>query len=54
MICKNCGKIIEFENQTIERQQSLIAKEHGFKLTGHLMQLYGICSDCNHKAKVKI
>ena len=54
MICKNCGKIIEFENQTIERQQSLSAKEHGFKLTGHLMQLYGICSDCNHKAKVKI
>ena len=54
MICQNCGKIIEFENQTIERQQSLIAKEHGFKLTGHLMQLYGICSDCNHKAKVKI
>ncbi|MCH5336750.1 MAG: transcriptional repressor [Campylobacter sp.] len=54
MICKNCGKIIEFENPIIERQQSLIAKEYGFKLTGHLMQLYGVCSECNHKIKVKI
>ncbi|HID0155833.1 TPA: Fur family transcriptional regulator [Campylobacter jejuni] len=55
MICKNCGKIIEFENPIIERQQALIAKEHGFKLTGHLVQLYGVCGDCNNqKAKVKI
>ena len=53
MICKICEKIIEFENLTIERQQSLIAKEYNFKLTGHLMQLYGICSDCNKKSKVR-
>ncbi|WP_348518985.1 Fur family transcriptional regulator [Campylobacter sp. CCS1377] len=54
MICKNCGLIVEFENPIIERQQSLIAKEHNFKLTGHLMQLYGICGACNQKSKVKI
>ncbi|EAK2998511.1 transcriptional repressor, partial [Campylobacter coli] len=24
------------------------------KLTGHLMQLYGVCNNCNQKAKVKI
>lgn len=47
LICKHCGKIIEFENATIERQQALIAKEYKFKLTGHLMQLYGICESCN-------
>ncbi len=46
LICKNCGKIIEFENSIVERQQALIAKEHKFKLTGHLMQLYGICETC--------
>ena len=47
LICKNCGKIVEFENSIVERQQALIAKEHKFKLTGHLMQLYGICDACN-------
>lgn len=49
MICKMCGKIIEFEDQTIEKRQANIAKEHGFKLTGHMMQLYGICDSCSKK-----
>ena len=53
LICKNCGKIVEFENSIVERQQALIAKEHKFKLTGHLMQLYGICETCNNQGKVK-
>jgi Fur family ferric uptake transcriptional regulator len=26
-----------------------VAKEHGFRLTNHLMQLYGICKNCNTK-----
>lgn len=55
LICKNCGTIVEFENPIIERQQALIAKEYKFKLTGHLMQLYGLCSECNKlDLKVKI
>ena len=53
LICKNCGKIVEFENSIVERQQALIAKEHKFKLTGHLMQLYGICDACN-QGRVKL
>ena len=49
MICRRCGTIIEFEDQTIEKRQSSIAKEHGFKLTGHMMQLYGVCKECTAK-----
>lgn len=49
MICKNCGKIIEFVDSTIEKQQVNIAKKYKFKLTNHLMQLYGICQDCQAK-----
>lgn len=49
MICKSCGEIIEFEDTTIEKRQAAIAKEHRFELTGHLMQLYGLCSKCNSK-----
>ena len=46
MICKGCGEIIEFENDKIEQIQKDIAKEYDFKLTGHLMQLYGVCKKC--------
>ncbi|WP_086245607.1 Fur family transcriptional regulator [Campylobacter devanensis] len=52
MICRQCGVIVEFEDQIIEKRQLAIAKENGFKLTGHIMQLYGVCSECN-KQKIK-
>ncbi|PSM52313.1 ferric uptake regulation protein [Campylobacter blaseri] len=47
LICKSCGKIVEFTDNSIEKKQLSIAKENGFVLTGHLMQLYGLCKDCN-------
>lgn len=46
MICKSCGSIIEFEDEEIEQKQEEIAQRHGFKLNGHIMQLYGICKSC--------
>ncbi|MDR0762788.1 MAG: transcriptional repressor [Campylobacteraceae bacterium] len=51
MICKNCGQIVEFEDKSIEKLQEKIAKSNGFRLTGHLMQLYGICNNCQKKVK---
>lgn len=52
IICRQCGVIVEFEDQVIEKRQLTIAKDNGFKLTGHIMQLYGVCSECN-KQKIK-
>ena len=49
MICKTCNKIIEFQDDAIEQKQLKIAREHGFKLASHLMQLYGTCKDCQKK-----
>ncbi|UFH58294.1 Fur family transcriptional regulator [Sulfurovum mangrovi] len=49
LICTMCGKIVEFENEQIEKLQQQIAEENGFVLTDHLMQLYGICSECQKK-----
>ncbi len=46
LICTKCGTIVEFENQTIEKLQEGVVKKHGFKLTHHKMELYGLCSKC--------
>jgi len=46
LICEKCGKIVEFENDEIEQLQEKIANMYDFKLTNHLMQLYGICKEC--------
>lgn len=36
------GDVLEFQNQEIERLQELIAREMGFKLVDHRMELYGV------------
>ena len=46
LTCTKCGKIVEFENQKIEDLQEKIALRHGFRLTHHVLELYGVCSTC--------
>ncbi len=45
-ICERCGKIIEFENEAIERMQQIVARELKVELTRHKMELYGVCREC--------
>ena len=49
MICERCGKIIEFVDEEIEARQAKIARDHGFTITDHAMQIHGICKECNSK-----
>ena len=46
LICTRCGAIIEFENDRIEQLQDVVAKKHGFRVTSHKMELYGLCKGC--------
>lgn len=45
-ICIKCGKIIEFENEAIEKLQSLEAKKSSFKVVYHSLKLFGYCKNC--------
>ncbi len=36
------GRVIEFSNEEIEALQERIARELGFKLVGHRLELYGV------------
>lgn len=36
------GDVIEFRNEQIERLQELIARELGFRLVDHRLELYGV------------
>jgi Fur family ferric uptake transcriptional regulator len=36
------GKVIEFSNEKIERMQREVARELGFDLVGHRLELYGV------------
>ena len=47
LVCVKCNKIIEFQDDVIEKHQIQIAKKHGFDLTDHSLYLYGLCEDCH-------
>jgi len=40
MVCLKTGKVIEFENEEIEKLQRRIAEEHGYVLQDHSLVLY--------------
>ena len=46
LICVTCGKIVEFEDQRIERLQEEVARQHGFSIERHRLELYGCCESC--------
>ncbi|MBE0531875.1 MAG: transcriptional repressor [Rhodospirillales bacterium] len=39
------GRVIEFQNDEIEALKEKIAAEHGFRLVGHRLELYGVPTD---------
>ena len=49
LTCTSCSQIMEFENTEIERLQEKVAKQFGFQLTHHVLELYGICPACRTK-----
>jgi len=53
LICLDCGKIIEFEDEVLETLQSRIAQRYRFKIFHHRMELYGRCVDCAQKKETR-
>jgi len=49
LICLECGKIVEFEEQRIEALQEDVARRKGFRLLGHSLRLMGLCAPCARK-----
>lgn len=46
LICRHCGKVVEFKDAEIEKVQRRVAKKHRFKLEYHCHQLVGLCKKC--------
>jgi Fur family transcriptional regulator, ferric uptake regulator len=51
LICTSCDSIVEFVNSEIESLQDRVAKEHGYRVTHHKMELYGLCPTCQKRAQ---
>jgi len=46
LVCSRCGKRVEFSYPAIDVLQEAVAREHGFVLERHSLELVGVCPDC--------
>jgi len=53
LVCIECGHVEEFYDPEIERRQVKIAKERGFNIQEHSLQIYADCTkaDCPHRVR---
>jgi Fur family ferric uptake transcriptional regulator len=49
LVCVKCGKVKEFVDPIIEERQQQVAKQAGFAITDHSLNIYGICEKCQKK-----
>ena len=53
LVCLECGRVEEFYDAEIEKRQMKVAKDHGFSIHEHSLQIYADCikTDCPHRPK---
>lgn len=49
LVCVKCGGVEEFVDDIIEKRQEEIAKQAGYTITDHSLNIYGICKKCQKK-----
>lgn len=47
LICKSCNKLIPIDCCPIKWFENKQWEDTGFTVTGHRLEIYGICSECN-------
>jgi len=52
MVCRRCGRIIEFDAREVAELRTLIAAEHGFHALAHRFQIQGLCATCTKSCPI--
>lgn len=54
MVCRRCGRIIEFGNDEVIKLRKRLARGHQFQAIAHRFQISGLCEECvNSTAEVE-
>jgi Fur family ferric uptake transcriptional regulator len=46
LICRTCGKTVEFEGPEIEKRAESVARRARFRDVSHTVEVFGTCEDC--------
>jgi Fur family peroxide stress response transcriptional regulator len=53
IICRNCGKIQDFEAESVRKLWSQIIRDLGFKPTGQRLDIYRYCEQCQNQKTIR-
>ena len=43
-----CGTVLEFRSEEVERIEQRVLEDHGFEPSRHRLEIYGLCRDCRN------
>ncbi|MBN2788788.1 MAG: transcriptional repressor [Candidatus Delongbacteria bacterium] len=46
LVCKKCGKVVEFKSPSIKRHANSAASNNNFSDIEYRFEIYGICNEC--------
>lgn len=47
LVCSRCARVIEFDDCALGDLPARLAHRFGFRVEGHLLELYGLCEECD-------
>ncbi|MHC9736234.1 Fur family transcriptional regulator [Corynebacterium diphtheriae] len=47
LVCTECGRTVEIDGGPVEKWAKEVAQLHGFQVTGHDAEIYGLCESCS-------
>ena len=53
LVCRGCGKVMEFQTPHFQKLIQAVRREHGFKVTKAELYLEGYCPECEEKVKAQ-
>ena len=49
LICLECGKVIEFHSDDVQKIEAEVTGRYGFKPARHKLEIYGLCQSCHQE-----
>jgi Fe2+ or Zn2+ uptake regulation protein len=53
VVCSACGRVAEFTACDVRRISAAAARETGYRITDHFLQLTGLCDRCAARRSAK-
>lgn len=51
LVCTGCSRTVPIEGCPVEEYAALLCSRESFELTGHRLEIYGICPECKNNSK---